>query len=82
MTADPAGRVDIADLLWSSDVAGALTNEAAREIERLRTALRSIVYETTYLSPAEDDGSHWCRISRETLAAARAALAPAEGEKG
>lgn len=82
MTTDPAGRVDIADRLWSSDVASALTNEAAREIERLRAALRSIVYETTHLSPAEDDGSHWCRISRETLAAARAALAPAEGEKG
>lgn len=47
MTTDPAGRVDIADRLWSSDVASALTNEAAREIERLRTALGTIAATVT-----------------------------------
>lgn len=44
-------------------------------------ALREMVYETTHLSPVEDDGSHWCRISAGTLAQARAAIAKAtQGE--
>jgi hypothetical protein len=41
---------------------------------RLRAALTSMVYETTHLSPRNDDGSHDCRISAATLAAAREAL--------
>jgi hypothetical protein len=48
--------------------------EARAEVARLREALRSFVYETTHLSPLEDDGSHWCRISAETLSKGRAAL--------
>lgn len=54
------------------------------EIERLRAvnaellaALRTMVYETTHLSPLEDDGSHKCKISKAALEAARAAIAKA-----
>ena len=56
---------------------GALLKQAANEIEKLRTALRELIYETTHLSPQEDDGSHRCTITGETLRKARAAL----GEK-
>ncbi len=51
--------------------------EAADEIEKLRAALRELIYETTHLSPQEDDGSHRCTITGETLRKARMAL----GEK-
>jgi len=44
------------------------------EVARLRSALQSMVYETTHLSPLQDDGSHWCKISHGALAEARAAL--------
>lgn len=37
-------------------------------------ALQEMVYETTHLSREEDDGSHWCSISKATLEQARAAL--------
>ena len=47
------------------------------ENERLREGLREYVYETTHLSPQENDGSHWCKISANCLNNARAAL----GEK-
>jgi predicted nucleic acid-binding Zn-ribbon protein len=47
------------------------------ENARLRAALRELIYETTHLSPQEDDGSHRCTITGETLRKARAAL----GEK-
>lgn len=40
----------------------------------LRGALAEMVYETTHLSPEEDDGSHWCRISRNCLTKARSTL--------
>jgi hypothetical protein len=46
----------------------------AREIQRLRAALTEYVYETTHLSPQNDDGSHWCKISKDMLANARIAL--------
>ena len=49
--------------------------DLAAERERLRSALERMVYETTHLSPLEDDGSHWCKISREALEQSRAALA-------
>lgn len=42
--------------------------------EVLVKAITSFVYETTCLSPQDDDGSHWCKISKETLDAGRAAL--------
>jgi len=48
-----------------------------KENARLREALRELIYETTHLSPQEDDGSHRCTITGETLRKARAAL----GEK-
>jgi hypothetical protein len=43
-------------------------------VVRLRAALERLVYETTCLSPREDDGSHWCKISAEALLLAREAL--------
>jgi hypothetical protein len=49
-------------------------------IEALEKAIRKIIYETTHLSALEDDGSHNCRISKDALDQARAALAP-ETEK-
>ena len=42
------------------------------ENKELRETLQSMIYEATYLSPREDDGSHWCRIYRTTLEKARA----------
>lgn len=44
------------------------------EIERLRSALGRMVYETTSLSPCEPNGDHWCKISSEALAIARDTL--------
>lgn len=41
-------------------------------------ALKALVYETTHLSPQEEDGSHVCKISKRVLDAGRAALALAE----
>jgi hypothetical protein len=41
---------------------------------RIYRALAQMVYETTHLSAEEPDGSHWCKISREALEEARAAL--------
>ena len=41
---------------------------------RLREALKEAVYQATHLSPMEDDGSHWAKMSGEWLAQARAAL--------
>jgi len=37
-------------------------------------ALQEFIYETTHLSPIEDDGSHWCKISADCLEKGRAAL--------
>lgn len=51
---------------------------------RLAEALRTMIYETTHLSPENDDGSHDCRISRPALATSRGVLAgydTAEKEK-
>lgn len=47
---------------------------ARLRIARLEEALREMIYATTHLSPMRDDGSHWCRITKGTLAMARAAL--------
>lgn len=41
----------------------------------LAEALARMIYETTHLSPEQDDGSHWCKISAEALNQSRAALA-------
>jgi hypothetical protein len=40
----------------------------------IREALESFIYETTHLSPERPDGSHDCRISKETLTKGREAL--------
>lgn len=44
------------------------------ENKKLRQALAEYVYETTHLSPEEEDGSHWCRINSSTLQSARKLL--------
>lgn len=41
----------------------------------IRKALEAFVYETTHLSPQEDNGSHWAQISAHTLNYGREALA-------
>ena len=43
-------------------------------VKALEVALQTFIYETTHLSPIEDDGSHWCKISAECLEKGRAAL--------
>lgn len=48
--------------------------KACDERNALKAALALIVYETTHLSPVEEDGSHWCRITGPCLNKARAAL--------
>lgn len=45
-----------------------------RRLEEMAGALQEMVYETTHLSPRNDDGSHVCRITAEALARARRAL--------
>ena len=53
-------------------------DQAKEEIEKLRAALRELIYEITHLSPQEDDGSHRCTITGETLRKARMALGETE----
>jgi hypothetical protein len=49
--------------------------EEREKVKGLVEALQLMVYETTHLSPMRDDGSHNCRISKNALEQARAALA-------
>ena len=56
--------------------------EKIAEIERLKAALRHLVYEITHLSPEEDDGSHQCRISKPALQSARAELSEGANDGG
>lgn len=49
-----------------------------KRVAKLEGALREMVYEATHLSPQNIDGSHWCKISKDALEKARAAL---EGKK-
>jgi hypothetical protein len=51
------------------------TTEALAAMEQAGAALREHIYETTHLSPEEDDGSHWCSISKNCLNGSRQALA-------
>lgn len=53
--------------------------QLSEDNERLRQALRLLIYEITHLSPMEDDGSHRCKVSAVALKEARAALD--EGQK-
>ena len=57
-----------------SDIAQSESDTLRAEAARLRCALQRMVYETTHLSPQQDDGSHWCNISHDALTEARAAL--------
>lgn len=52
----------------------------SERVEKLEACLKRAVYETTHLSPLEDDGSHWAKMSGEWLAEARALLSDTEGE--
>lgn len=60
-----------------NDAIAALT----RRLGELEIALAEMIYETTHLSPQEDDGSHICKISRETLQRARDAIRTTPKEK-
>tara|TARA_R110000772_G_C13144651_1_gene424352 strand:+ start:251 stop:538 length:288 start_codon:yes stop_codon:yes gene_type:complete len=76
--------------IWRSDDDMAVAVEYTRsdiadtlraEVARLRSALRTMVYEATHLSPEEEDLSHWCKFTGDALQAARAALAHGEADK-
>lgn len=71
----PWPALDEADELARAALAGEKPVGAGVE-----TALRQFIYETTHLSPENDDGSHDCRISKGCLEAGRAALSKS-GEK-
>lgn len=60
-----------ADELWC-ECLGRL-EKAEAENEQRKAALERLIYEVTHLSPCEDDGSHWCKISAEVLQQARVA---------
>lgn len=47
----------------------------AQQVVELTAALETMVYEATHLSPEQDDGSHWAKISKAALTKARSALA-------
>ena len=66
--------------------------DTMKALDEIQEALRQMIYETTSLSPLEDDGSHKCRITKGALEAARqayhqtiptlrAALAPAADDE-
>jgi len=55
--------------------------ELEAKLEKAVEALEFYTYETTHLSAEEDDGSHWCKISKGCLAQARTTLAELKGEK-
>lgn len=46
---------DLLERLWASDAASALTNEAAREIEELRSALKRTILENEELGQLLDE---------------------------
>ena len=52
---------------------------AADRIAELEGVLHVMIYEITHLSPEESDGSHWCKIRKDTLSSARAVLAKGDG---
>ena len=64
-----ADRADQSEFLHKQEIA-----ELQKRVAKLKGALREMIYETTHLSPQEDDGSHWCKISKRALEKARAAL--------
>lgn len=57
-----------------------LSSPRVEDVRRMREALKEMVYETTHLSSSEEDGSHICKISAQTLSQARAALSLPDGE--
>lgn len=75
------GPVVLAGTVEEMQANAELIVHAVNAHDDLVAALRAMVYEATHLSPPEDDGSHWCRITKQTLDAARAALAKAEGRQ-
>lgn len=69
-----AGRAALDAIRPTIAALQARAEAAEAENARLREALERLIYETTHLSPENNDGSHWCKISKETLERARAAL--------
>lgn len=68
-------RIEVEQAIYGKRIAELESRNDKLEAEnaKLRAALNEFIYETTHLSPLEDDGSHWCNISKSTLANARAA---------
>jgi hypothetical protein len=66
----------INSVYWNGTIAELCTRllSAEAKVKVLEEAPREMVYETTHLSPQEDDGSHWAKISAATLERARIAL--------
>ena len=58
----------------ANDVEYTRSDIAESEAARLRRALRTMIYEITDLSPLEDDGTYWCKISDEALTSAIASV--------
>jgi len=74
---------DMSALSQSKTPADALKyiEELEAKLAKAVEALEFYTYETTHLSAEEDDGSHWCKISKGCLAQARTTLAELKGEK-
>ena len=55
--------------------------ELEAKLAKAVEALEFYTYETTHLSAEEDDGSHWCKISKGCLDHARTTLAELSKER-
>ena len=82
--ANTASKLDSAATRYLTRAEAAETERDALKAELAEAvdALQMFVYETTHLSPIEDDGSHWCKISADCLETARAFLARHQKETG
>ena len=71
---DDCNRLSVARCLQHHDRESPHGRSELLALDELFECLREMVYETTHLSPRNDDGSHTCKISAKTLDRARAAL--------
>jgi hypothetical protein len=58
-----------------------LANDEALIRAELVATLKEFIYETTHMSPVEDNGSHKCSISKETLQRGRGILARVDAHR-
>jgi hypothetical protein len=59
----------------------AMNELLADRLEEASKVIEELVYETTRLSPEEDDGSHRCNISKASLMQARSWLSSNKGDE-